>query len=144
MDHKDIGSFKQENLTYENDLNDILLDWNYFVARLDSTMFHPKTKDIYATFGYEFYYKTEDNIHFKNATITPFYGDHFQTGDSLAANLDAELAQANTKSIGHKLRGEVGVHINEWFEFVGGAAYTFAGKNLPREFDMHAGFSIGF
>lgn len=119
------------------------VDWTYFVLRLDSTLFHPKTNDISATVGYEFYYKTKDNIHFKDKTITPWYGDQTD-GTSLAATIDSALAEQNTQSIAHKLRGEVRIQINEWFELVGGGAFTFAGKNIARELDAHGGFNVKF
>ncbi|MCG2756012.1 hypothetical protein L6269_00775, partial [Candidatus Dependentiae bacterium] len=119
------------------------VDWTYFVLRLDSTLFHPKTNDISATVGYEFYYKTKDNIHFKDRTITPWYGDKTD-GTSLAATINSGLAEKNTESIAHKLRGEVRIQINEWFELVGGGAFTFAGQNIQRELDAHGGFSVRF
>lgn len=120
-------------------------DWTYFVTRLDATLFHPKTQDISATLGYEFYYKTQDNIHFKDTQATPLYGPHVSDPTNLLlANLSNDLAAANTESIGHKIRGEVRIQINEWFEIIGGGAFTFAGKNLPRESDAHCGFNIKF
>ncbi|MBD3273063.1 hypothetical protein GF385_01805 [Candidatus Dependentiae bacterium] len=121
------------------------VDWTYFVLRLDSTMFHPKTKDISGTVGYELYWKTEDNLHFKKSQETPFYGSHFSDPSNLLkSNLDNGLAEANTEAIAHRLRGEIRIKINEWFEIDGGGAFTFAGQNIPREFDAHGGFVIRF
>lgn len=120
-------------------------DWTYFVASLDTTMFHPKTDDISATIGYEFYFKGEDNIHFKDNQATPFYGPHYtDPNDLLLANLSDELAQANTERIAHKLRVEVRAQINDYLELIGGASFTFAGQNIPRESDAHAGFNVKF
>jgi hypothetical protein len=121
------------------------VDWTYFVARLDATMFHPKTQDISATIGYEFYLKGKDNIHFKDSQATPLYGPHFtDPNDLLLANLSNDLAEANTDSISHKLRLEARVQINDYFELIGGASFTFAGQNIPRETDAHAGFNVKF
>ena len=121
------------------------VDWTYFVARLDSTLFHPKTKDISGTLGYEFFWKGEDNIHFKKTKVTPFYGPHFSDPKNLLeADLDHNLAEANTDKLGHKLRGEIRVQLNNWTELICGCSFTFAGKNLPREFDGHGGFNVKF
>ncbi len=121
------------------------VDWAYFVARLDATFFHPKTKDISGTVGYELYWKGEDNIHFKQTEMTPFYGPSFSDPNNLLlSSLSNSLAEANTEAVSHKFRGEISVQINEWTDLLVGGSFVFAGKNVPREFDAHGGFNIKF
>lgn len=122
------------------------VDWWYFVGRLDFNFFHPKTKDISGLIGYEFYYKGEDNLHFKRSQMTPWYGDNVPGTAviSNAANLSNGLAERHTEAIGHKVRLEGRIQINKWFEGFGGLSYTFAGQNLPRETDLHGGCNVRF
>ena len=124
------------------------VDWWYFIARLDFTFFHPKTKDLSTTIGYEFYYKTEDDINFKQATRTSWLGrrwdvptgtwiDYFDT-------LDNGLAEKNTEAIGHKIRFEGRYQLCQWLEAFAGGSYIFAGQNIPRESDFHGGVNVRF
>ncbi len=118
------------------------VDWSYFVGRLDFNLFHPKTKDISTTIGYEFYYKTADSISYKSATALPWYASSTQT--TLVKPLDHKVAERNTEAIGHKVRFESGFVISDWLEFFVGGSYTFAGQNLPRETDCHGGCNVKF
>ncbi len=120
------------------------VDWQYFVLRLDTNLFHPQTEGLSATLGYELYIKGKDNIDFKQSTITPFYGDHYDGENTLPGSLNGKLAAANTDGIGHKLRVEVRSQLNEWVELIGGGSIVFAGKNVPRDSDLHCGFSVKF
>ena len=120
------------------------VDWQYLVARLDFNFFHPKNKDISSVLGYEFYYKTEDDITFKQTTMTSWAGTHFDTGAANAFALDHKIAEANTESFGHRVRGEARYQVNPWFEIMVGGAWTFAGKNLSKETDAHGGINVRF
>ncbi len=143
------------------------VDWGYFVGRLDFTVFHHKTKNLSSDIGYEFYYKTEDDIDFKDkctgkciTKLQSWLGREFKqtiTRDAegnitnvSAANeltenlqcLDEELAESNTEQYGHKLRSETSYRFSQWFEGFAGSGYVFAGKNIAREFDLYAGFNV--
>ncbi|MFC1894496.1 hypothetical protein ACFLYH_00940 [Candidatus Dependentiae bacterium] len=119
------------------------VDWWYFITRLDFNFFHPKTKDISSTLGYEFYYKTKDDIHFKRTQMTPFYGDN-NDGTSNAANLSNSLAEKNTESIAHKIRFEGQYQLCPWLQAFAGGSYTFAGQYVQREGDAHCGVNVKF
>jgi hypothetical protein len=107
-------------------------------------LFHSKTNNISATVGYEFYYKTEDDITFKRAQVNTWAGEHFNTGADILGTLDNKLAEANTERFGHKVRLEGRYQLAPRLEVFVGGAYTFAGKNLPRETDAHGGFNVRF
>ncbi|MCK4650861.1 hypothetical protein KAT08_01675 [Candidatus Babeliales bacterium] len=132
------------------------VDWQYLVARLDFNFFHLKNKRISGLLGYEFYFKTEDDIDFKSTQMQEWSGAYYGTVAQAALevpavtdlelkkNLSNKLAEKNTEAIGHKIRTEGRYQVNPWFELMAGGSYTFAGKNLPRETDIHAGWSIRF
>jgi hypothetical protein len=125
------------------------VSWEYFVGRLDFNMFHRKTSYISGTLGYELYYKTTDKISFRKSKMTTWYGEHYspaadETNPNLEANLDNNLARANTEAIGHKIRSEIRCQLDEFVELFAGGSYTFAGKNLSRETDLHIGFNVRF
>jgi hypothetical protein len=126
------------------------VNWEYFVGRFDFNFFHSKTKYISSTIGYEIYYKTADRIHFRKSKMTPWYGYDFRKGESnlqnadLEADLDNKLARNNTESVGHKIRTEGRLQLDEYLEVFAGGSYTFAGQNVPRETDLHCGVNVRF
>lgn len=112
------------------------VDWGYFVGRLDFQFVHPKTCRLSTIMGYEFYYKTEDHLTFKNSTATSWLGT--------VAALDSKLARNNTESISHKARMESTWKPNKWLELFIGGAVTFAGQNVFRDMDAHGGFNVRY
>ena len=122
------------------------VSWWSFTGCFDINLFHPKTKDISADIGYEFYFKGEDDLHFKTSKMLPFYGQHYLGKDQgdLTKPLSNGLAEEHTESISHKVRAEVRIQINTWFEAFAGGAFTFAGQNIARETDCHGGCNVRF
>jgi len=122
------------------------VSWQYFVGQLDFNFFHPKTDAISGLLGYEFYYKTEDNVTFSQRTMSSWLGQVY-SGGAWGANpqtLSSGVMERNTESFGHKLRTESSFRISKWFEMYFGATYMFAGQNIPRESDGHIGFIVTF
>jgi len=125
------------------------VDWQYFVLRLDFNLFHPKTNDLSSVIGYEFYYKTKDDVHFKKSSMETWLGKKWNNTsggyvDAAEKDLDNGLLERNTQAIGHKIRCETSYRFSDWFEMFCGGSYTFAGRNLPRECDGHGGFNVRF
>ncbi len=124
------------------------IDWQYVLAHLDFNLFHPETSAISTVIGYEFYYKSEDNVKFKNSSMQSWLGKKYNTTtsswDTNNYTLDNKVAEMNTESIAHKIRLETSFRITQYFEMYCGAAYTFAGQNIPRECDGHFGFVVTF
>lgn len=136
------------------------VSWGYFTGDIDFTLFHPKTRDIATTFGYELYYKTEDRISYKQKTMT----DHWlgqvwaQNGSSMPANattagnhwadlpwtLDNKVARKNTESIGHRAYVEGSYQFSKYLNMTVGGKYTFAGQNIPCEGEAYTGFNVKF
>ena len=125
------------------------VDWSYFTFRLDFNFFHPKTSDLSCDIGYELYYKGEDNIDFKQASIETWLGKKWNPANGLydlADNraLDSKVAESNTEAIGHKVRYEGRWKCCEWIELFAGGTYLFAGQNIPKETDFHTGANVKF
>jgi hypothetical protein len=135
------------------------VDWGYLVLRFDLNFFHPKTDNLSSTLGYEFYYKTEDNVSFKCAQAAAWFGrkkslkiEKVENVDTpvdvlytdLLFCLDKHVMEKSTEAIGHKIRWESSYRFSEWFEGFCGLTYTFAGQNLPREIDCHCGLAVKF
>ncbi len=134
------------------------IDYGYFRFNLDGTFFHRKTRKLATTIGYEFYYKTEDNISFKTQKAESWLGkvwadntgkpvEEGQVGTQFVKyemNLDSELAEKDTDRISHRVRMESSWHAHRYLHLYVGGAYTFAGKNMLRESDSYGGFQIRF
>lgn len=134
------------------------IDYGYLRFNLDGTFFHRKTRKLATTVGYEFYYKTEDNINFKTQKAESWLGKVWadasgnpvtegQPGTKFVKyemNLDGELAEKGTDRISHRIRMESSWHAHRYLHLYVGGAYTFAGKNILRESDSYGGFQIRF
>ena len=142
------ATFKGANIKNMGPKVDADVDWAYFVGSLDFTLFHPKTDNLSTTIGYEFYYKTEDNINFKKTKITSWlarkWNETTNVWDDYEDTLDSKVAEKNTEAISHKIRWESRIQLNKWCEMFVGGSYIFAGQNMPRETDGHCGFNVKF
>ena len=94
---KRCAAFKGATIKNFGPRADADVDWGYFVGRLDFTFFHPKTDNIRGVIGYEFYYKTEDHLTFKQSARTSWLGNQV-ANPTVPYNrpLDNNLARKNT------------------------------------------------
>lgn len=138
------------------------VSWGYFTGNIDFTLFHPKTRSIATTIGYELYYKTEDHITFKekdqkNQWLGRAWGNTVtgavaQIGAAavnpgwvdLKMNLDSKVARKNTESIGHRAYIEGSYEFSKYLNMTVGGKYTFAGQNIPCEGEAYTGFNVKF
>jgi hypothetical protein len=163
-----IGAFKGATIKNIGPSVSADVDWGYFDGRLDMTCYHPCYDALSTTFGYEFYYKTKDNIRFKQTTATSFLGNVWGTAAAGAAaaaavtipgganpvagnafiavpmTLDNNVAAMDTEGIAHRVRGETNWRVNRHMSLFAGGAFTFAGQNIPREYDLHGGINVRF
>ena len=138
-----MAAFKGATIKNFGPRADADIDWGYFVGRLDFTFFHPKTDNIRAQVGYEFYYKTEDHLNFKASKMNSWLGNKADGSDN-QQTLDKHVAEANTEAIAHKIRGETSVMINKYMEAYVSASTTFAGQHVMRDRDVQGGFNMRF
>jgi hypothetical protein len=138
-----MAAFKGATIKNFGPRADADIDWGYFVGRLDFTFFHPKTDNIKAQIGYEFYYKQEDHWNFKQKSMESWLGKHVDASDNFQP-LDNNVARANTEAIGHKVRGETAIMINKYCEVYVSASTTFAGQHVMRDRDVQGGFNMRF
>lgn len=153
------AAFKLAKIKNVGPKADADVDWSYFKGGVDFNIWHPKTKEISTTLGYEFFYKTEDHITFKNLKTSNHWlgkrwtdaagkmADAATAGTTWTAfdmNLDNGVARKNTESIAHKFHAEGTYYPSKYFEFFAGGAYTFAGQNMPRESEMYGGVNVRF
>jgi len=145
---KRMASFKCANIKNIGPCVDADVDWSYFLGHLDLNFFHPKTDAISSLIGYELYYKTKDSIDFGCKQIESWLGKKYDTTTgTFVENLqtiDKTVAQKNTQAIAHRIRVESSFRITQWFELFCGGAYTFEGKNIPRDYDCHGGCVVTF
>ncbi len=112
--------------------------WNYYVARLEATIFHLKTRAISNMVGYEFYYKDRDALSFPRNNLSTWQGRTFDIDGSAIRKeypLDAAVATLNTDAIAHRCKVETSFRVTNQCEFCLGFGYTFAGKNVPQTVD---------
>lgn len=118
------------------------VSWSYFVGKADLVLFHPKTKAISTTLGYEFLKKNKETVTFSKSTMNSWLWRDTTTNQ--ASSLDNELAAARTDGIAHKVRFETSMRVTKQCELYLGGTYAFAGKNMPREIDCNVGFNAVF
>lgn len=142
------AAFQGANIKNIGPRADADISWGYFVGHIDFNFFHPKTQQYSGVLGYELYIKGKDKVAFKQSSMQSWLGGTVNTTsyavESNKQLLSNALAAQNTDSIGHKIRFESSYRFSEYFEMFIGGSYTFAGKNLPRETDAHAGLHLTF
>lgn len=111
------------------------IGWNYAVGHLGFNFLVPCNPRVGFMVGYEWYYKGEDKITFKQSQATDFAGN--------VQLLNPDLLSYRTNVIAHKVRTEMFHQGNQW-ELFGGWTHVFAGKNAPKETDWHLGFAAYF
>ncbi len=128
------------------------VDWQYLTLNLDFTFFHPKTDDLSLDVGYEFYYKTKDDVDQKRSSMESWLGKKWAQENGAGAygwrdndkELDDGVLEGNTQSISHKVRCESSYRFSDWFEMYAGGSFIFAGKNIPREADLTLGMNVRY
>lgn len=114
---------------------DAQVQWNDLQAHLDVTFFTPRCPNSGWDFGYEFYYRTKDNLCYCTKQAYDLVG--------VLKTLDPNLAAADSKLLSHKVRAEI---FNQWgcFEVFLGGSYIFAGDNVMKEREWHIGMKAYF
>lgn len=142
------ATFKNSQIKNLGPQADAAVDWKYFVGRVDLNLQHPSTPDITVLLGYEFDYKQEESVRFVRASMASWLGRSYNTTtnawDDNKQLLDSNAAAYHTKQYGHRVRWEASYILSDWFEFLWGGCWTFAGKNAPRDMAGHLGFNIAF
>ena len=123
--------------------------WNYVTSDLAFTVFHPKTQTISLTAGYNFYYKTEDDITFDTPSIDSWLGKTYNNTDYdyTIANvwqLDEAVAQMRTESCAHTVRLQANYSISRLMHLYGSGSYVIVGKNTPQDFSVALGCTVTF
>ena len=110
--------------------------WQWLDTRAKFTIFHPDNQCLGLTLAYEFYYKTKDKVAFTETTATDLLG---RTGKTL----DNDVSALRTKERSHKILFEI-FNYFDCFELFLGGGQAFAGKNSPKDSDLHIGVRIEF
>jgi hypothetical protein len=119
--------------------------WGYFTGHFDISVFHPENQNLGFTLGYEAYVKQCDKIKLCDTTAVQFpissCCGSCAVQNATAQTLDCSILAQDTKRISHKIRGEV-FHRWSYCELFAGASSVFAGKNIMKETECHAGVGI--
>lgn len=151
--------FKNSTIKNIGNPADADVSWGYFTGNVDVTMYHPKTRDIATTIGYQLYYKTEDKVNFKEKTTT----DHMlgrvwtQAGGLPAdaatagthwAEFPMELgnkeARRGTESVAHRAYVEGSYKFSKYLTLSVGGKWTFAGQNVAADGEAFTGVNVKF
>ena len=148
------AAFKGATIKNIGPVVDADVEFGTFNGSLNATLCHPKAKAFSLTLGYDFKYKEEDDVQFKQKTYdfganggtwfgglynptTKLYGSNVQT-------LDNAVARMNTESISHKVRVQSALKFYGYVEISAGGAYTVMGQNAPQERELFCGLTTWF
>ena len=121
--------------------------WHHAVGNCELHFCHPRTTDLTGMLGYQMYYKSKDTVAFKKTSVDSWLGKLYDGTAYTQANtttLSNELAAANTDQYAHRIKGGLTYQFSDWFSMTMGGAFTFAGKNMPKDFDMFGSCSVTF
>jgi hypothetical protein len=119
------------------------VSWDSFYGRFDVTVFHPYNPELGLTFGYEFYFKSCDNLHGdcdnNCAPATVQVADLNGT----SGTVDFAAMERGSKVFSNKLYAEI-FHRWNFFELFVGASQIVAGENVMKESEAHLGVRLYF
>lgn len=133
------------------------IDYTRIKASLDSTFVHPRTSSLATTIGYDFEFKTKDNVSLKSKDYTfknladdkdSWFGG---TWDNVAGGfraktiaLDPAVQARNTESISHQFRMETSWKATRELSLFWGASSTPFGQNAMKATTVYGGMSVDF
>lgn len=133
------ASFKGSLIKNMGPIVNGFIGWNYYVARIDATMFHFKTKALSTMLGYEIYYKEKDSLIFPENAMETWQGKKILPDGLTVRNprqLDESVTTKNTHSIAHRIKFETSMRVTNQCEFSLGFGYSFVGLNSPKTIDF--------
>jgi hypothetical protein len=135
------------------------IDYAKLRASIDTTLVHPKASALSTTFGYDFEYKSKDNVSLKDKKYTfktkandkNSWFDGFWVnavgGGALqdrAVDLDASVQAKNTERISHNVRAESSWQATEQLSlFCGGSSVPF-GQYVAKMTSVYGGMNVKF
>ena len=151
--------FKNSTIKNIGNPADADVSWGYFTGNVDVTMYHPKTRDIATTIGYQLYYKTEDKVNFKEKTTTNhMLGQVWSHANGTLASatnpgsqwaafpreLGNKEARRGTESIAHRAYVEGSYTFSKYLTLSVGGKWTFAGQNVAADGEAFTGVNVKF
>lgn len=110
------------------------VSWNYYQADLNAHICHPRHDNMGLTLGYNAYIKQKDKV-----TLPSSMNDLVDASQTT----DSSVLALRTDSVAHQAKVH-GYCLNDEYNLEGGFGYVFAGKNVPRHLEWHAGMNIAF
>ena len=136
---------------------DVDIDYTRLKASLDTTMVHPKAAALATTIGYDFEFKTRDNVSLKNKTYTfktladdpnSWFGGFWVNGDnafkSKTVELDPAVQAKDTERISHNLRVESSWHATEQLSIFWGGSAPLWGQYVAKMNTIYGGMNVKF
>lgn len=133
------------------------IDYTRIKASLDSTFVHPRTSSLATTIGYDFEFKTKDNVSLKSKDYTfknladdanSWFGGTWDNGAGAfrakTAELDSGVVAKNTENISHQFRMETSWKATSELSLFWGASATPFGQNTMKATTVYGGMSVDF
>lgn len=136
---------------------DVDIDYTRLRASLDTTMVHPKAAALATTIGYDFEFRTRDNVSLKNKTYTfkplaedknswfgGFWNDAAGAFQAKTVELDPAVQAKDTERISHNLRVESSWHATEQLSIFWGGSAPLFGQNVAKMNTIYGGMNVKF
>jgi len=133
------------------------IDYTFVKGSIDTTLTHPHAASLATTLGYDFVYKTKDNVSLASNSMTfdtlendpkSWFGGTWVDGQgfrkSPAIALDPAVQAKGTERIHHVFRAESSWHATHHMSlFVGGSTVPF-GQNATKMSTIYGGMNVKF
>lgn len=136
---------------------DVDVDYTRLKASLDTTMVHPSASSLATTIGYDFEYKTKDNVSLKNKKHTfktladdanSWFGGFWDNGAGAfrakEVDLDSAVQAKDTERISHNLRVESSWHATQHLSLFWGGSTPLFGQNVAKMNTIYGGMNVKF
>jgi hypothetical protein len=134
------------------------IDYTRVKASLDTTLVHPKASSLATTIGYDFEFKTKDNVSLKDKTYTfkplandanSWFGGFWDNAAPAGfkdrkVELDSAVLSKNTESISHNIRVESSWHATEKLSLFWGGSAPIAGQYVAKMTSIYGGINVKY
>ncbi len=133
------------------------VDYSFVKGSLDTTLTHPHAASLATTIGYDFVYKTKDNVSLASAKMkfknladdaNSWFGGKWDNGagafQEWSPDLDPKVQSKDTERVQHVFRMESSWHATHHMSmFVGGSTVPF-GQNATKMPTIYGGMNVKF
>ena len=152
------ATFKDATVKAVGPAVDADIDYTRVKASVDTTLVHPQASSLAMTIGYDFEFKTKDNVSLKDKTYTfkplandanSWFGGFWDNAapagfKAKTVPLDGSVHAKDSERISHNIRVESSWHATEKLSLFWGGSAPIAGQYVAKMSSIYGGMNVKY